>query len=106
MVCWFGERGDDMLVLFNVQLGVEPKIGGFSPQIIHFDGVFPLFSPSILGCFPVFGNTQLLFEYCMLWASFRSAGKNACCMLNKMVRPSPINGMTNHLIDAQECGFF
>ena len=26
-----------------------PKIGGIYPQIIHFDRVFPWFSPSILG---------------------------------------------------------
>ena len=34
--------------------------GGFSPQSIHFNRAFPLFSPSILRCFPIFGNTYML----------------------------------------------
>ena len=35
----------------------------FSPQIIHFNGGFPLFSPSILGGFPpIFGNTYILYS--------------------------------------------
>jgi len=36
------------------------KNSGFSPQIIHFSRVFPLFSPSILGFFPIFGNTRMI----------------------------------------------
>ena len=31
---------------------------GFSPQIIHFKRVFHC-KPSILGCFPIFGNTHM-----------------------------------------------
>ena len=36
-----------------------PKIVGFSTQIIQFQYGFPLFSPSILGCFTIFGNTHM-----------------------------------------------
>ena len=42
-------------------LGVEPKIGGKTPQIIHFKRVFP-YKPSILGGFPpIFGNIHFKF---------------------------------------------
>ena len=45
-------------VFFNTQrhhLDVSEN-SGFSPQIIHFNKGFPLFSPSILGyCIPIFG---------------------------------------------------
>ena len=33
---------------------------GVPPQIIHFNRVFPLFSPSILGVFPLFLETAML----------------------------------------------
>ena len=54
---------------------------------------------------------QLLFEYRMLWACFRSAGKNAskwaaACSIKWYDLKPLLNGMTNHLLDAQECGFF
>ena len=35
-----------------------PKIVGFPPKSSILIG-FPLFSPSILGCFPIFGNNQI-----------------------------------------------
>ena len=35
------------------------KIVGFPPQIIHFNTVFPLFSPSIFGVFPLFLETPI-----------------------------------------------
>ena len=36
-----------------IYMGVSEN-SGFSPQIIHFNRGFPLFSPSILGFFPLF----------------------------------------------------
>ena len=42
-------------------MGVEPKIGVvFPPKSSIFIG-FPLFSPSILGFFPLFLETSILF---------------------------------------------
>ena len=39
---------------------ISENSGTFSPQIIHQKiGVSPIFSPSNLGCFPIFGNTQV-----------------------------------------------
>ena len=49
-------------VNFQGCMGVEPKIGGNTPQIIHlFIGFGTMkFSPSILGGFPpIFGNTHM-----------------------------------------------
>ena len=46
-----------VLLLFHIWM--FPKMVGFSPQIIHFNRVFPLFSPSSLGVFPIFGNTHI-----------------------------------------------
>ena len=41
-------------------MGVEPKIGGFTPQIIHlFIGFSINYKPSILGVFPLFLETPI-----------------------------------------------
>ena len=39
-------------------MGVNPKIGVFTPQIIHFNKVFH-YKPSILGYPYIFGNIHL-----------------------------------------------
>ena len=51
-----------IFLLLN-HLGVNPKIGGKSPQIIHFNGVL-YYKPSILGYPPIFGNIHMIFCWC------------------------------------------
>ena len=47
------------VLLSFLYMGVNPKIGGFPPQIIHFNRVFH-YKPSIFGGFtPIFGNTHI-----------------------------------------------
>ena len=41
----------------------DSKNTGFSPQMIHFNRVFPLFSPSILGVFPLFLETPTMYVW-------------------------------------------
>ena len=50
-------RHEDVLSLSSFKrafIWMFPKNSGFSPQIIYFNRGFPLFSPSILGVFPLF----------------------------------------------------
>ena len=48
-------------------MGVNPKIGFFSPQIMNFNRLFH-YKPSILGGFPpIFGNTQMEMLYTFRW---------------------------------------
>ena len=50
---------------------VFPKIGGFSPQIIHFNRVWNHYKPSIMGGFTtIFGNTYMSFSmiFVCFWA--------------------------------------
>ena len=50
----------------GVHYHMVPPYGGFLkwwyPQIIHFNRVFH-YKPSILGCFPIFGNTHMIPPY-------------------------------------------
>ncbi len=43
-----------------LNVGVEPKIGVYTPKIINFNRVFH-YKPSILG-YPFFGNTHVLLQ--------------------------------------------
>ena len=50
----------DLRISFPLKLiRMFPKIEVGNPQIIHFHRVFPLFSPSILGLFPLFLETPI-----------------------------------------------
>ena len=56
-------------------------------QIIHFIGVFH-YKPSILGCFPIFGNLVILGHLPDCWAPFRSHA----------IRPSHVEGRQSRSI--------
>ena len=53
----------DQNLIFQHYMDVSEN-WGFSPQIIHFNRGFPLFSPSILGVFPLFLETPIYNSCC------------------------------------------
>ena len=65
----------EVIIVFPKKIWVFPKIVGFPPKSSILIGFFPLFSPSILGCFPIFGNIQI---YRVLWALSVVAGFFPC----------------------------
>ena len=68
-----------MIIYFGVFWGYHhlrmfPKIVGNYPQIIHFNRVFQLFSPSILGETPLFLETPIYEHLASTWMNGVVAG--------------------------------
>jgi len=57
------KRGPTSWEVPKVGIWMFPKIVGFPPKSSLKKWDFPLFSPSILGCFPIFGNTHISTSY-------------------------------------------